>query len=71
MAVLCQLMQDSLDLRASREQRLDEVVDADGRHRGWAEAGRTRVLATRFGEVTEGSPTECVAVLICTPRMRC
>jgi hypothetical protein len=52
MAVLCQLMQDSLDLRAGREQRVGEVVDADGRHRGWAEAGRTRVLATRFGEVT-------------------
>jgi hypothetical protein len=27
------------------------VVDADGRPRGWAEADRTRVLATRFGEV--------------------
>lgn len=27
------------------------VVDADGRPHGWAEADRTRVLATRLGEV--------------------
>lgn len=52
MRLLCQLLQDSLDLRASREERLGEVVDADGHLRGWAEPGRQRVLATRFGEVT-------------------
>jgi len=51
MRLLCQLLQDSLDLRASREERLGEVVDADGRLRGWAEAGRQRVLTTRFGQV--------------------
>jgi hypothetical protein len=52
MALLRQLLQDSLDLRASREERLGEVADADGHVRGWAEAGRARTLATRFGEVT-------------------
>jgi hypothetical protein len=52
MRLLCQLLQDSLDLRAGREERLGEVADADGHRRGWAEAGRARTLATRFGEVT-------------------
>jgi hypothetical protein len=51
MRLLCRLLQDSLDLRASREERLGEVVDADGHLRGWAEAGRQRVLTTRFGQV--------------------
>jgi hypothetical protein len=51
MAVLRQLVQDSLDLRASREERLAQVVDADGHGRGCAEAGHERVLVTRFGEV--------------------
>jgi hypothetical protein len=51
MRLLCQLLQDSLDLRASREARLGEVADVDGRLRGWAEVGRQRRLATRFGEV--------------------
>ena len=51
MRLLCQLLQDSLDLRAGREERLGGVVDADGRLRGWAEPGRRRRLATRFGEV--------------------
>lgn len=51
MRLLCQLLQDSLDLRASREERLGEVADADGHLRGWAERGRERTLATRFGEV--------------------
>lgn len=51
MRLLCQLLQDSLDLRAGREERLGEVADADGHLRGWAERGRQRTLATRFGEV--------------------
>lgn len=38
-AVLRRLLQDSLDLRASREQRLDEVSESDGRVRRWAEPG--------------------------------
>jgi hypothetical protein len=50
--LLRQLLQDSLDLRAVREQRLAEVVDADGRRRGVAEGGHQRALATRFGAVT-------------------
>ena len=51
LALLRQLFQDSLDLRASREPRLYEVVDVDGRERGTAEEGRERALATRFGQV--------------------
>src|SRR5438093_13413741 len=39
LALLRQLLQDSLDLRAVRERRLVEVVDADGHRRGVAEAG--------------------------------
>ena len=52
LALLRQLLQDSLDLRAVRERRLVEVVDADGHRRGVAEAGHERGLATRFGQVT-------------------
>jgi hypothetical protein len=52
MRLLCQLLQDSLDLRAGREERLGGVTDTDGVVRGWAEPGRRRRLATRFGEVT-------------------
>jgi hypothetical protein len=39
LGLLRQLLQDSLDLRASREQRLDQVVDGDGHQRGTAEGG--------------------------------
>jgi hypothetical protein len=46
------LYQDHLDLRGSRERRLDEVVDADGVSRGSVEAGHGRTLTTVFGEVT-------------------
>ena len=52
LALLRQLLQDSLDLRAVREERLDEVAGADGRGRGTAEGGHERGLATRFGQVT-------------------
>jgi hypothetical protein len=52
LALLRQLLQDSLDLRAEREDRLDVVVDADGHARGTAEGGHERGLATRFGEVS-------------------
>jgi hypothetical protein len=50
--LLRQLLQDSLDLRAVREERLAEVVDADGHPRGGAEGGHERGLATRFGQVS-------------------
>jgi hypothetical protein len=43
--------QGHLDLRAKREQRLTEVVDADGVTRHRAEYGRERSLTTVFGEV--------------------
>ena len=45
------LLRDSLDLRASREQRLNQVVDGDGHQRGTAEGGHQRRLATVFGDV--------------------
>jgi hypothetical protein len=49
---LCrQLLQDHLDLRAARETRLAQVVDAAGRTRPAVEAGHTRALATVFGTV--------------------
>ena len=51
LALLRQLLQDGLDLRAEREQRLHDVADADGVGRGTAGYGRERVLATVFGEV--------------------
>jgi hypothetical protein len=46
------LYQDHLDLRAEREDRLEEVVDADGVDRPSVEAGHQRTLTTIFGEVT-------------------
>jgi hypothetical protein len=49
--VLRQLLQDHFDLQAVREQHLAEVVDAEGQPRGWAQKGRARQLATRFGQV--------------------
>jgi hypothetical protein len=51
LALLRQLLQDSLDLRAVRECRLGEVLDGGGGVRAVAENGRERLLATRFGEV--------------------
>jgi hypothetical protein len=48
--LLCQLLQDHLDLRAQRETRV-AVVDADGMTHGAVEAGHARRLATVFGEV--------------------
>lgn len=50
-ALLRQLLQDHVDLRALREGRVD-VVDADGARRSRVETGHTRGLATIFGEVT-------------------
>jgi hypothetical protein len=47
-----QLMQDHLELRAQREQRLQEVTDAEQVARGAVETGHTRPLTTVFGEVT-------------------
>jgi hypothetical protein len=47
-----QLMQDHLELRAQREQRLQEVLDAEQVTRGSVETGHTRALTTVFGEVT-------------------
>lgn len=45
------LFQDHLDLRAEREDRLGDVVDAHGVPRGAAESGHERALATVFGDV--------------------
>src|SRR5680860_1263292 len=46
-----QLYQDHLDLRAVRERRRDDVVDADDVRRGSVEAGHVRPLQTIFGAV--------------------
>lgn len=45
------LYQDHLDLRAVREQRRDDVIDADGGRRTSVEAGHVRPLQTIFGAV--------------------
>jgi hypothetical protein len=46
-----QMYQDSLDLRALREARLETVVGADGMPRGSVETGHHRGLHTVFGAV--------------------
>lgn len=46
------LLQDHLDLRAVREERLPEVVGDDAVARRYAEPGHTRGLVTVFGRVT-------------------
>src|SRR6266487_778902 len=51
-ALLRQLLQDHLDLRASGEQRLDRVVDAEQAVRPSAETGHERWLSTVFGAVS-------------------
>ena len=51
MELLRCLFQDHLRLRALQEQRLDAVTGSDGVPRTRAEQGRTRTLATVFGEV--------------------
>jgi hypothetical protein len=50
--LLASLLQDHLDVRAVRERRLGEVVDAEGVQRARVERGHTRALSTLFGEVT-------------------
>jgi hypothetical protein len=45
------LLQEHLDLRAAREQRLDEVTGPDGLPRTRAERGPSRLLATTLGQV--------------------
>jgi hypothetical protein len=49
--VFRQLFQDHLDLRAAREQRIGDVVDADQVAHPNTEPGHTRGLATVFGQV--------------------
>lgn len=46
------LSQDHVDLRAQREQRLEEVRDAKGVDRPSIEAGHARALVMVFGEIT-------------------
>ena len=47
-----QLYQDHLDLRSSREERLVDVIDAEGDRHTSVEADHTRSLQTIFGEVS-------------------
>jgi hypothetical protein len=49
--VLASLLQDHLDARAVREQRLAEVIGAEGVERSRVERGHTRALSTLFGQV--------------------
>jgi hypothetical protein len=49
--LLRQLLQDHLDLRAVREERLAVVVGQDAVARTHAERGRQRALSTVFGQV--------------------
>lgn len=44
-------LQDHLTLRAERERRLDEVIDACGQERRAIESGHTRTLSSVFGSV--------------------
>ena len=50
-ALLRQLLQDHLDVRASREVRIDEVVDVQQVPRSAVEVGHQRALGTVFGQV--------------------
>jgi hypothetical protein len=45
------LLQEHLDLRAEREQRLDDVTGPEGLQRSRAEKGHSRLLATTLGQV--------------------
>ncbi len=50
--LFCQIFQDHLDLRAVREQPLEQApVGSDGVRRGCVERGRRRALRTVFGQV--------------------
>jgi hypothetical protein len=50
--LICQLLQDHLDVRAAREARADAVIDAEGVCHNAVEAGHCRGLETIFGQVT-------------------
>jgi hypothetical protein len=50
--LLRQLLQDHLDLRAVREERLPMVIGDDAVARGYAEPDHQRMLCTVFGQVT-------------------
>ena len=52
--LLRQLLQDSIDLRAVREQRVEQVLGADGVRRASAEPGHERTLQSVFGDVRVG-----------------
>ncbi|MHB1447414.1 MAG: ISKra4 family transposase [Acidimicrobiales bacterium] len=54
MEVLRLLFQDHFDLRAVREPRLEDVVDAHGVAHGAVETGQARDLESRFGTVVVG-----------------
>ena len=49
--LICQVLQDQLDLRALLEARLDGVIGADGTPRRSVERGHERDLHTVLGEV--------------------
>lgn len=70
--LLRSLMQDHLDLRAVREERLPEVTGADHVPRTRVEQGHRRGLATVFGRSPwSGWPTVPLGRGICIRPMRC
>lgn len=69
--LLRQLLQGQLDLRSLREQRADEVRDADGIRHGAVEAGHTRPLTSIFGAVSVTRLAYRLATPTCIPRTRC
>jgi hypothetical protein len=66
--LLRQLLQDHLDERAQREQRLVDVADAAGVEHPYAESGHTSSLATVFGQVSVARIAYRTLDWYCCPR---
>jgi hypothetical protein len=67
-----QMYQDSLDLRALREARLEAVVGADGMSRGSVESGHHRgCIRCSARWRSPGSPTADAAAPTCTRPTQC
>jgi hypothetical protein len=66
--LLRQLLQDHLDVRAQREQRLVDVADAAGVEHPYAESGHTSSLATVFGQVSVARIAYRTLDWYCCPR---
>jgi hypothetical protein len=72
MRLLRQLFQDSLDLRAGREERLGGVTDTDGGLRGWwAEPGRQLLHDSRDERLGNGLATSAASACWYGPSFSC